>query len=268
MQSTGPDYYIEYFHRVSLDNSDMEKLGRENVSFLAAILFAANEMFVYQKILATYINRPSQRYEEMKVLSFIHQFTIMRTSSAKIMEFIKLYEDQCKIWNRKHLEEEINEMNDFTERLGPIKESEFFKFTKEIRDTIINHYIVSEISKNLEYLSDKADYSLQLHWEQGNSFFPIGEEIVFAGYINRYFRDSEEGTLEQKSDLMRRWIDWILRAIKWINDVVQAFAKFIVLKKLSGKRVKKNALFLDPDLVADIRNFRSPLILRDRNKPT
>ena len=178
-----PSYYLEYFHSVQLKKDDIEKIGQENFSFLSIILFAANEIFVYQKILITYMKRPDKRCDEILTLSFIHQLTILRTLSAKIVEFIKLYEDQNKIWIRRGLNNEVEYMKANTEYLNSLKTSKFFNFTIKMRNKIINHYIISEISKNLPHTSDRSDYSMQLHQEQGNSFFPIGEEVVFIGFI-------------------------------------------------------------------------------------
>ena len=92
-----PSYYLEYFHSIQLNKGEINKIGTENLSFFSVILFAANEMFVYQKILTTYMKRPNEPCEEILALSFIHQQTILRTLSAKIVEFIKLYQGQNKI---------------------------------------------------------------------------------------------------------------------------------------------------------------------------
>jgi hypothetical protein len=84
----GPNYYVEYFSRIPLNKSDINKIGHENSVFISTVLFAANELFVYQKIMTAYINRPNDRNDEILTLHAIHQLTILRTLSAKIVEFI------------------------------------------------------------------------------------------------------------------------------------------------------------------------------------
>lgn len=263
----GPSYYIEYFHSVSLTKADIDQLGPENLSFLSTILFAANELFVFQKILSSNVKTPKQRDTEILTLSFIQQSTILRTLSAKALEFIKLFEDQNKIWERRGFNNEIKIMENHTTQLLSLKESKFYQFTKEMRNSLINHYLVSETFNNLKYISEKADYSFHLHQEQGNSFFPIGEEIVFIGFVNRYFGDDGGvNSFEEKSVFIKDWIDWVLETLKWVNNVVQSFSIFIILEKLDGKIAKRKALFIDPEIVADIHKFRSPLIFRDRRE--
>lgn len=263
----GPSYYIEYFHSVSLTKADIDQLGPENLSYLSTVLFAANELFVFQKILSSNIKTPKQRDTEILTLSFIQQSTILRTLSAKVLEFIKLFEDQNKIWKRGGFNDEIERMRSHTAQLLSLKGSKFYQFTKEMRNSLINHYLVSATLKNLNYVSENADYSFYLHQELGNSFFPIGEEVVFFGFVNRHFGDDGEvNSFEEKSVFIKEWVDWVLEALKWANNVVETFSIFIILEKLGGKIAKRKPLFIDPEIVADIHKFRSPLIFRDRRE--
>ena len=153
-----------------------------------------------------------------------------------------------------------------TDDLVSLKASEFFSFTMKMRNKIINHYLISEISENLPHTSDRSDYSMQLHEEQGNSFFPIGEEVVFIGFVNRFFAEGDKiYTPEQKSVFINDWISWVQDSLKWVNSVVQSFSKFIIFEILGLKSTRRKVFYLEPGLVGDIHKFRTPLILRDRS---
>ena len=178
------EYVIERYYPVSLSQKDIAALGAENVAFLSTILFAANEIYVFQKFLVSSI-RPSQRDSEMDYLKFIQQGALLRVLSGKLFEFVKVFEDQRKIWARRSHSEETQRTDALAEDLKSIKGSMFYNLTKNMRNGIISHYLVSAF-KNIEHISPIADLSLQMHIEQGNSFFPIGEEIVLVGFLNRY----------------------------------------------------------------------------------
>jgi hypothetical protein len=80
------------------------------------------------------------------------------------------------------LEEFVNEKNRLTSDSN-------YLLAKTIRDHSTNHYLVSPAAANLQYVSKNAKVAAYLHETQGNSYYPIGEEVVFSGRLSRHFNE-------------------------------------------------------------------------------
>lgn len=256
---------LEDFGRIILSKEDIALIGKQNTAFLGATLYVANEILVLQKLLASHFNRPTVEDSDLSLLSFINRFVIVRTLSARTFELMKMFEDQRKIWNRASMTEELELTKHLADRLSELKGDDYYRFSSALRNKITNHYVVSDVSSYMEAVEDGADLSIYLHEEQGNSFFPLGEEVVFMGFTNQFLTDMGYPE-ENRQHFIRDWTGWLLNSVRWSNDLVSTFSVFIYITKLKHESVEIRKYLLPDGYVADIREFASPLILRDWKK--
>jgi hypothetical protein len=96
-----------------------------------------------------------------------------------------------------------------------------------IRHEVANHYTLKAAKKNLRFISPEADLSLYVHELRGNSFYPMGEEVIFAGRLNRHLSGSAADI--PPSDAFDEWLDWSLKATNLANKVHFELVKALIL---------------------------------------
>lgn len=261
------DYLIEKLVEIRFSKDDIDAIGTKDFAFLSITLFAANEIFVFYKYMASNIYKKDLVEPQIQALATIQQAVILRIMSAKLFEFIELYEAQHKKWMRSGASAEMDRFADRTKELSEIKSGQFYDLTKRMRNKITNHYAVDDIVGNINYIDSLANLTAQMHEEQGNSFFPIGEEVVFIGLMNKYMsKESGLTTFEEKRSFTENWIAWTLKAARWVSATTYDIIRYYVIERLQKKgRVK--TFHLDPKLIADVTSHRAPIMLRsNRNR--
>jgi len=127
-----------------------------------------------------------------------------------------------------------------------------------MRNEITNHILISTARENLNFTPDHTTSAFVLHEKIGNSFYPIGAEVMFLGFLSRISEDAEDAPA-----FISAWIDWVIGAAKWASEFIQDLMVFLLIEKLSNKKALERILYLDPDLFANPSEYRIPLILRD-----
>lgn len=129
-----------------------------------------------------------------------------------------------------------------------------------MQDEAANHYSLSAVRKNLAHVSDNADFSYQLHRTVGNSFYRLGEEVVFGALLNRY--RSENNMDMNPEDLFGDWFEWILEATKILGDIHVQFSG-LLLDQDPSKITRKRMHWIPYSMIGTRESPKLPLFFRN-----
>jgi len=249
---------IVFLHELKFTDRDIEKIGKDTYAFIATFAYAIDEISVFLKlVIQSYGDKPKD--EALLQMFAIQQNTIIRVLSAKLVETIKLYGDYEKHLGETGKSAYLNALQPHTEALEAIIRAPSFKVSQRLRNKATNHYNFKESLKNLDgSVSPNASKSIFLHLSQGNSFAPLGEEVVFLGRFWRYFK--EETRLEVNMDRAHEWIEWNQSAAKWAIKTFNAFIIWLHHNEFPEQYGTKAEHYLEPELFGELGINRLPIV--------
>jgi hypothetical protein len=94
----------------------------------------------------------------------------------------------------------------------------------------------------------------------GNSFYPLGEEVVFSGRLNRF--TSNRVSKEERLQAGKEWMEFNFAATRWVRKVHAAIIRRLLFKKFPARRARPKEYWLPTGYVADIDDQGIPIFLR------
>ncbi len=249
---------IVHLAELRFSDSDIEVIGEDTYAFIATFAYAIDEIAVFHKLLIQAMG-PHPKDDTLLQLYAIQQNTITRVLSAKIIEVIKLFGEYKSYLKTENDERKLSALSPSIKKLHMITSSPSFKVSQRMRNKVTNHYVFEESKKNLQRgLSPNASRSLFLHEKQGNSFSPMGEEVVFLGRFWRYF--DEETRLEGNLDRVHEWTAWNQDAAKWAIKTFNQFIIWIHANELPDKYLLPSHHYLEMSLHSEFDESPLPII--------
>ncbi|MGB3243522.1 MAG: hypothetical protein WBB25_03235, partial [Sulfitobacter sp.] len=184
---------------------------------------------------------------------------ILRCWSAKLFELQELF----------NLKNSRNRTSDkVLVHLAKIAKETFAKMTKDgglniariIRNEATSHYYLRPAVKNLDSLSEDANLSFFMHEMEGNSFYPVGEELMFFARLNKLGENFE--TKEQKLSIFDDWMEWNLHATEWAVSIKDLYSNQIILKRFPNKCAVRRDYWINPALVGTKEDRKTPVFYR------
>ena len=137
---------------------------------------------------------------------------------------------------------------------------EGYSVAKAFRNKISGHYDYQQALKNTRAVSDDFECSMYIAEESGNSFFPIGERIVFDRIIiPNSNSDLPIGPNEASID---SWIQWSLEVGRCVRKFHFDLFETLIAPLVDGRKTRPRQVWIDPELVGKHPGFRVPLFLR------
>ena len=249
---------IVFLHELKFTDCDIEQIGKDTYAFIATFAYAINEISVFLKLV---IQSHGIEPKDQALLQMfaIQQNTLTRVLSAKLVETIKLFGDYKRHLKNKGKEKYLNALQPSIEALKPIIRSPSYEVSRRLRNKVTNHYTFKDSLQNMDgSVSPNASKSIFLHLQQGNSFAPLGEEVVFLGRLWRYFE--EETKLKPHIDRVHEWIDWNQLAAKWAIKTFNSFIIWLHHNEFPEKIGGRAEHYLEIDLVGKVGGNRLPII--------
>jgi hypothetical protein len=184
--------------------------------------------------------------------------SVLRNWSAKLFElheFAKEFQKQAggSTSGREAVRDFLAGFENQVDQVG-------YTLARDLRNEVTNHFPLKAAKKNLKHLSDRANLLLLLHHKDGNSSYPLGEEVLFAGRINRFSfgKQDEEGGHRA----LERWYQFNLDATKLARTFHQAVIQHLVFGKFPKKFARLKTFWVEDGLSKDHREVCVPLFLR------
>ena len=248
---------IVHLYEFALSQSDLEKLSDDEVAFLATLGFAIDEISIFQKLV---VQAFSKKPKDTVLLNLngIQVNTVTRSLCAKLFEALRIFENYRKMVDRSGDTKTKEKLDEYERELTEFKRDPNYDLAKTIRDHSTNHYLPSETKKNIKHVPARARFVAYLHENQGNSFYPFGEEYVFFGRIGRYFSDEKKSGFA--IDDIQNWIAWSLQISRWLNRMLSGYILWIHKERFPDLALKKKTPYLEMDFFAELGEKPLPLI--------
>lgn len=195
--------------RLEMSEQDFAAVPEDQKAALAAVSHAINELNVFKRLFlfSAVAEHPEN---EFGIALWIQQLTLLRSWSAKLFELQKLLEfTGSKNRTKDKVLRGIAKKAEA--KFANLKDEAGYRMAREFRNEITNHIGLSSARKNLPYVTKKAVCIAYLTPEDGNCFFPIGEDFAFGGLLARLWGDLD---LEPRQAL-DIWFGWNTKVNNW-----------------------------------------------------
>jgi len=246
-------HLVEY----PMTRRELSELSEDQQAVLAILSYAVSEANVFAKL---YIAAAQDLIDDKVIDSAasIQRFVVLRSWSAKLFEV----EDFLLLGGKKKKTKDpeiIGLAEASLEEFKALREQEGYQISRDMRNEATSHYSFSAAKKNLPFVSDHAVCNMYLHEQNGNSFYPLGEEVMFIGRLNRRGANLDK---EETAALLGIWMQWNISANKWLSETHLRFVRDLVLKKFEKKYARKRAFWVPSEHVATNSEARVPVFYR------
>ncbi len=249
---------IEYFHVYPLTWAEIQTLPDDHQAALSVACCAVTEVNALMKLhIFSGHKLPEQNLGDYAILT--QQFVLLRTWSAKLFEayrFIRFKGTKKKMNDPVLLDISRRAI----EKFESLRNGKGYELARAIRNEASNHYSFDDGKKNLKHVSKNAHCSMYLHEMNGNSVFPLGEEVMFMGRLNRAAASLR--TKEERMTMLNTWIDWNLEATDWLTAVHSDIVKKLVLAVFPDRYAHRRLFYMPHDYVGTKDVDLTPLFLR------
>ncbi len=250
---------LEHFWEYPISWKRVQLLPEDHQAAVAVLSFAVSEVNALSRL---YIFNTHEMLGEEAIdcATSIQRFLILRTWSAKLFEM----EEFLQLGGKKKVSRDAELLQlagSALEDFGELRDPQVYPIVRDIRNEATSHYSFAAAKKNLKHVSPNANCNMYLHQMNGNSFYPMGEEVMFVGRMNR-----RGATLKEKSERaeqIKNWMNWNLAASNWLNRTHAKFVKNLILEKDEGKGARKRTYWIPPEFVGSKDERSAPIFFRN-----
>lgn len=239
--------------------ADVKSMPDEHIALFTLVSFAATETNVLSRL---YVQSSHSKNSEqaINVAIIAQQYTILRAWSAKLFEFSEMLADLRK---RNTVSDPVAKEIVYrsVKSFEAVRQAKGYSVARAVRHEAANHYSFSSAIKNIPHVPDEANCNMYPNALEGNSHYPIGEEVMFMGRLNRLGASAK--TTGDKMKLLDLWHGWNVSAQDWLRSTHVEIFGGLVAPRFKGRRAVEKLYWLDPALVANLVPPRIPVFLRD-----
>jgi len=250
---------VQSLYKLPLSWMEVQKLPQDQQAALAITNFAASEVNTLQRLFVFSAHRVTDD-NDINAAIMIQRFSVLRRWSASLFEFREFLSFGPKP------KEKANDMlvqvwaKASVEKYRALEAIDGYGVVRDIRNEAGSHYSFSAAKKNIKHVSDIADCNLYPQAQGGNSYFPMGEEVMFLGRLNRHGANLK--TKEEKMKLFDNWMAWNIQAAKWLSHVQSDLVGRILKAHFPEKKPTKRIVSIDPVLVGNEADIKVPIFYR------
>ena len=240
--------------KLSISKAHIASLSADHVAVLASFSYCISEVNALWRVYDACIYKKTGN-QHLELAVSIQKNTILRVWSAKLFEFS---EGLGKIKGDTKLTAFLNAVRADLE--APTGFPKGDSLAGRFRHESTFHLYVDDLKKRLKFTT--ADASTDFYFDEGhaNSFFPFGEEVVFAASFNRYVGNSMN---EESIEFIRLWGEWVVSASKKIIYIFEDFLNKFVFSDDNPPNWTFLEIDLDPGMIASPQSAKVPLFLAD-----
>lgn len=231
--------------KVSLRRQELEGIAKRDLAALAALGFALNQTNVFARaFLATEYDTATIEPVTGEA-AHIQRMVFLRSFSSSLIEIRELFEPNH--FAKKKADGRLRGVvRSFGPLLDELDDMRGYRIAKFVRNKCTFHFDFQGAS-GLSSASLREDLSMYLHRSQGNTFFPLGEWMVFTAHLAEYCdKKYPSVSYDQLFDEWRQWTD---RFYDFANRAVAKLAEEIVLAAVPGRTFHERVYWPSEDLV-------------------
>jgi hypothetical protein len=243
------------FHEYELDWVELRTLPTDHVAAFSVLSFAVNEVNVLRK---NYISISHGYIGEKSIDSAnnINKFLVMRTWSSKLFEIAEFLR---KIYKKKETSDDrlLDFVETASEKFDKLELGDGHDIARYIRNEASHHYSFNSAKQNIKHVFDGGDFNFYTHDVGGNDFYPIGEEVMFHGRLNRKWANIPSRV--ERGKLLQEWFDFNLKVTDWLMETHGYFAQEFIFRALGRNTMVVKSYDVPPELVGDLSKTLTPI---------
>ncbi len=238
---------------LSFSGADLKRVPLVHAGFLVASSFAFNEIGVLLRLVLLALNARKHVGREpiVQTIAYIETLVAERMLSAKIVEYCKLFDDYLTKVARKEGAQGERLVANHLAAMRSVKTASGYETARWLRDTLTNHYLVSEMEKFIGNVPDGQSFTMYLNEKEGNSSYPLGEEVAMMGKLNA------DG---QPLPDLRIWQDWIHASCRTVSATHYSFVIALMEEFFPDKFVRMKRVVVDDLLVGQLATSCTPIL--------
>lgn len=248
---------IEFLWEYSVTKEEFDTLEPDLAAALSIVCYAYSEVNALMRLYLFSIHNHVGS-DVVDTMGEIQKNTLLRIWSAKLFELADFME--LKKYSKTNNQELVALACVARKLFAPLKKDAAYQTVRLIRNEATSHYALAPAKKNLEFVGEGAALSIIQHKIGGNSFNPLGEEVMFIGRMNRAAQHLD--TKEKRIEFHKQWFNWNVEATKWLSKVQTQFAKKILFEKFPDRRAYKRMYWIPQQMVGEIGESKTPLFCR------
>ncbi|MDF0600737.1 hypothetical protein P1J78_08345 [Psychromarinibacter sp. C21-152] len=236
----------------------LRRIPEEHLAALSVISYAASELNALRRIYLTQPHEPCD-VKPVDSAASIQKLVILRSWSSKLFEvaeFVEFGGRKPTTSDSKLLALSSRAVESFSE----LKSGEGYQVARIVRHEASNHYSFSAAKKNLPNVPKNMDCDFYVGEMGGNSFFPLGEAVMFHARLSRKWAAIEPS--EQRQKLFEEWLDWCLKASRWVDEVHADFADQLLFEAFKDRKFKKKVYWVPLEYVGHHSEHTTPVFLK------
>jgi len=235
--------------------SELESLPKDHIALFSVLSYALSEINVFRKLYVS-VAHPYIQVQTIDSANNINKFALLRTWGSKLFEIAEC----LRVIHKK------NETSDVTllelaqsasTQFEPLRQGEGMQVARYIRNEAAHHYSFSSARENLGHVSYEGDFNFYTHDVGANDFFPIGEEVLFHGRLNRKWKSTPSKA--DRDALFGKWLDWNLDATEWLHETHAKAAFELIFSPLGRSEFKEKPYRVPENFVGDVSRNRMPI---------
>tara|TARA_R110002126_G_scaffold282148_1_gene430368 strand:+ start:97 stop:867 length:771 start_codon:yes stop_codon:yes gene_type:complete len=246
------------FTKLRLSVDELRQIPPPQLAAFAVSCYAINELNTMNRIYLCAENQ--QKLGEAAQIAELNQRLVLaRIINAKLFEFSEFAMLKGK-YNRTQNKTLKDLASAALEGFEELKGIPGYQLAKTIRNEATNHYQLSPAAKSLEHLDRGANCDIFIHRLDGNSLFPLGEELIFGAGLHRAGKE----LLVLEGTALKSWLEWGLKAMEWTKEVHMRLFEEAILPHISPRTTERfienipDGLFQSPEMSS------LPLFLKTR----
>ena len=248
---------IEHIYKFGLKLSDLSGLSKSEKAALTVLCFIVSELNSLHRLSLFAMHSEDLPQDALPAVA-LQRNLILRTTTAKLFEFLRFAEKKI---DPDALDDRVKKVfQKFSKELGESRSGIGFTIAKKIRNKMANHFDFEEAGKIVEQCPESTECSFFLTESSGNSYYPMGDDIIFVSGILKAIKDSKL-TITFR-DALDAWINWTLQLSRLADSIHFAIIKELILPLVPDRMARHRALWLPKDLVAEHPRFRLPIFIR------
>jgi hypothetical protein len=231
------------FVEFMFEPEELKAIPRQHSAYIVASSFAINEMMVFLRLMLLTLNSlklAQGEDERLTGIAFMQYHIILRTVSARVVEYLKLAKDHRTACERA---KDVRGMDFFVSHGAVIDALWNHQTTAqalEIRNKLTGHVVLDRIRKTIASMPDESRrIGIYLHEKDGNSVYLLGEDI---GHIAAF------GTSEE----IEAWSDWVQSTCRTVQSLHSAYMIWVLQEFFPEKTGQEIRLRPDPHLLAGL----------------
>ncbi len=236
----------------------LRTLPEEHLAAISVLAYAVSEINALQRIYLSQSHEPSGE-QAIDSAANIQKFVVLRSWSSKVFEI----EQFVQLGGKKPETSDqalVNLASRARVAFEELRAGEGYQVAQIIRHEATNHYSFRAAKKNLSHVPKGMDCDMYLHDMGGNSFFPVGEAEMFHARLSRRWANISSYSKRQK--LFEEWLDWNLKASRWMEATQAEFTKLLVFDALEDNEFEKKTYWVSEKFVGEHQDRMTPVFLR------